>query len=1031
MKIRTKVLLALFLMGGILVFGNIWVIKNYQDGTAIEQIHRENQIQLDQHLNLKQAISGLTLALDNYIIYGDPVEKKKFLQTYQSISQQIHALDQTKIKMYDPIGIVKLNGQLDKIRELAGGLFEIGEPVGNPGAERIMREVGATAQNAETILNGMVKELETGREDNQRRSSMMRDHLFSAIYFMFFLLILSLLSSLFYFPRIIARPLILLMKAAQRIGQGDFSQLLDEKRKDEFGTLNRTFNFMLNALKQREKALVDKNLELKNVIEELEETNEKFQLSNEELGSTNEELQISSEELESTNEELNVSNQELETAARELTEVREVLEEKNQELKEAHDYLGSIIHSTDTGICVIGRDHRIESVNRTLQEMFGYSESELVGSHCYQIFHRVSEACTGCPMELSFSKGDTVRYNHRHCHKDGKEIIVDITTTPLSILDGRVERIIETIKDVTEVTRLTREVQEQKERMRSILMNMAEGVSVIRGDFEVEFINEPMKRQFGEVVGQKCYQALRGFDSPCPGEICSLQEILVKGKKRYEITKTNEDGKYYRMTSAPLRNPDGTLSMVQIRQDVTEQMRFEAERKKYTEQLEQINQRMEKEVEKRTLELSEANSELRLVNDRLKDLNREKSEFIDIAVHDLRTPLTSILSYADLLRKYQDESSETRTEFVSIIIKESFRMKQLISDYLDLSKLESGFVDFQKDDVDFHALIKEILPTFESRAAAKQIRMSLLFTPSLPGLTADTNRIRQVFVNLIDNAVKYTPAGGEIRIIGDYLEKQRLLRFSIQDSGPGIDEKNQGMLFKKFGKAMDNEVRAYQGSGLGLSIAKTIIKHYGGDIWVESSKGDGSCFTFTLPKDRSAVQVQHVVSVQGDTSELIRQMGPLWKDYLDRNYACVYFGSPMDIDRMKETLSAHNLNVYELMEKEQIIFSPAKEPLLSNGKCDGEHLYECASRFCDRIMQLPWDGLLIARDMSRLILDEKAKQEVLYFEKKMDYYLKQCRKPIVLICRYHPEHFSEVEISHLRQSHPYYISAGRIVAGSA
>jgi len=1031
MRIRTKIVLGLFIGGAILLAGNARIIQHYQKWTSVEQIHRDYQARLDHLFELQHAVDGLILTLNQYAVKGDPKGQKEFFKNYGTVFQQARISIQTEQKLYDQEDILSLNAQLDEIRQSAAALFAIRNPIGNPEAEKFILQLEASASIAETALNRMIKTLGTRLDDARRRSSMMWSRFFSIIYFMFFLLMIVVLSGLFYIPRMIARPLRLLMQTAKRVGGGDFSQLLDEKRKDEFGTLNKTFNFMLNALKEREGALVGKNLELKKVIEELEETNEKLQLSNEELGSTNEELQISSEELESTNEELNVSNQELETTARDLTQARELLERKNEELKDARDYLDSMIRHTHSGICVIGRDYKIESVNHALEEMMGYTESDLIGSYCYRIFHGASEPCPKCPVEQTFQTGTTTKYHHTHVRNDGTEIILDVATTPLFDKENHVARVLETINDVTKVIRLNRELQDQKDQMSSILMNMAEGVVVIKENHDIEFANDPLKREFGEVVGQKCYQALRGFNSACPGEICSLQEILIKGKMRYEITKKNGDGKYYRMTSAPLKNPDGTLSMIQIRQDVTKQMKFEEERKQYTEQIEQINQHMEKEVEKRTLELSKANTELRVVNDRLKELNREKSDFIDIAVHDLRTPLTSIISYADLLLKYHEESQETRTEFLDIIMKEGFRMKQLINDYLDLSKLESGFVDFQEQEVDIHTLIREILPAFESRIQAKQIRMISKLPSSMPGLNADADRIRQVFVNLIDNAVKYTLAGGEIHIVGEVLEKQRLLRFSIQDSGPGIDEKDQKILFKKFGKAMDRDIRQYQGSGLGLSIVKTIVKHYGGNVWVESRKGEGSCFMFTLPLDRGSVQVQHVISVNGDTTELIRQMGPIWKDYLDQNYICAYFGSPMDIDRMKETLSAQSLNVYELMENEQIIFSPAKEPLLSHGKCDGEHLYECASRFCDRIMQLPWNGLVIARDMTRLIPDEKAKQEIFYFEKKMDDYLKQCRKPIVLICRYHPDHFSEAEISSLSQNHPYRFSEGRIVAGSA
>ncbi len=809
------------------------------------------------------------------------------------------------------------------------------------------------------------------------------------------------------------------MTSVKRIGEGDFSLRLAEDQKDEFGSLHRTFNYMLDTINRRDADVAEKNLALRETNRELSDLNEKNQLSNEELESANEELQISNEELESTNEEINLSNQELETKTLELEASKKQLEKNNVELTQAHTYLETILHNISIGICVITPDHRIDSANHSLQIMLHRSETELKGKNCHKVFHGSDHPCAHCPIDEVVKSGRPSRYHHHLVGNNGNRIIADVTAIPLFGPNGQVEQVIETINDVTEVTTLTEALMEQKERMESILINMGEGVSVINKDYEVEFMNDPIRRRFGEIVGQKCFKAFRGFDEPCSGEACSLAEILAKKKKRFEITKHNEDGRFYRMTSVPLRNPDGTCSMIQIRQDVTDRENLEEERKKYLEQLEDFNRRMEEEVERRMQELRDTNAELRLANERLKELNQEKSEFIDIAVHDLRTPLTSIVSYADLLQKYPDEPMETRREFLDIITRESFRMTQLINDYLDLSKLESGFVDFQKEEVDLNTLILGMLQTFDSRLGGKEIRLTTEIPADLPGITADTGRLKQVVSNLMDNAIKFTPPGGTIVVRAEATREDRLFRFSVRDSGPGIDEKFQNMLFKKFGRVMDKEIRRNQGSGLGLSVVKNIVEHYGGNIWVESRKGEGATFVFTLPLDRHTALVQHVIEVNGETAVLIRKFVPLWKSYLAKNFACAFFGSPEDIDRTKEILSGEHLPTYALMEKEQLIFSSAKTALLHRGRCDGAHLFNCVRGFYDQIMQSAWKGLIVVRDMSRLIPDENGKEEIFYFEKKMDHYLRQYKKPIIQICYYHPAHFSPVEIASLSGNHAY------------
>ncbi len=443
--------------------------------------------------------------------------------------------------------------------------------------------------------------------------------------------------------------------------------------------------------------------------------------------------------------------------------------------------------------------------------------------------------------------------------------------------------------------------------------------------------------------------------------------------------------------------------------------------------IEELNVKLEQTVAAKTRELEEANADLLLSNERLKELNRAKSEFIDIAVHDLRTPLTAIVSYADLLRRYGEEPYETRREFLDIILQESRRMNALINDYLDLSKLEAGFIDFRTEDVDVRSVVREVLQSFDRKLREKQIRVTENFSPALPILNMDAERIKQVFSNLIDNAIKYTPPGGSISIAGELLCGAGLLRFVVQDSGVGIDAKDQVRLFAKFGRVMDAAVRKHQGSGLGLSIVKTIVEHYGGRIWVESQKGRGSRFIFTLPPALAGCPSRHVVALQSDPRELIHQITPLCRTYLRRHFVCVFFGGVEAFDGLRTALSEQGMDVEHLMQREQLVFDADAHGVASEQSRRHKDLHSRVAAVLDRVETASWNGVIVICAVAHEFADADRMQEIVTFESWINDYLACAGKPIIHICRHAPEAFSESDMAGLIGLHHYSLTNGKIV----
>lgn len=238
-----------------------------------------------------------------------------------------------------------------------------------------------------------------------------------------------------------------------------------------------------------------------------------------------------------------------------------------------------------------------------------------------------------------------------------------------------------------------------------------------------------------------------------------------------------------------------------------------------------------------------------LLNDEtaIRRTERMRRDFVANVSHELRTPLSAIHGYAETLLEGALNEKDLAWEFVNVIFRHSQRLSQLVADLLDLSKLESP--DFQPEltSVDLQALIGKVYSLAHSNAQGKCLTLTLHLDPALPRVLANTGGLEQVLTNLLDNAIKYTPQGGEITLSATE-NTAGMIQLSVRDTGIGIEPKHIPRLFERFYRVDKARSREMGGTGLGLSIVKHIISYHGGDIWVESAPNQGSTFHFTLRK---------------------------------------------------------------------------------------------------------------------------------------------------------------------------------------
>ena len=228
---------------------------------------------------------------------------------------------------------------------------------------------------------------------------------------------------------------------------------------------------------------------------------------------------------------------------------------------------------------------------------------------------------------------------------------------------------------------------------------------------------------------------------------------------------------------------------------------------------------------------------------RLKELDRLKTEFVMTASHELRTPLTGIAMSIDLLREQaMGKLDEREQQLLDAAHEEVQRLKVLVSTLLDLSRIEAGKIEMEFDRVPVQLLFDKALPPFKAQADEKSVRLALTIPPGLPLVKADAHKITWVLTNLISNALRYTDTGGQIRLQAENYGPQ--VHISVSDDGPGIPYEFQTKIFQKFVQVKGDKA---SGSGLGLAICREIVRAHSGAIWVDSTPGRGSTFTFTLP----------------------------------------------------------------------------------------------------------------------------------------------------------------------------------------
>jgi len=552
--------------------------------------------------------------------------------------------------------------------------------------------------------------------------------------------------------------------------------------------------------------------ELKEAREHVKSITEDFEAAREELQSANEEVLSSNEELQSINEELETSKEELQSTNEELITINEELQLRNNELKEAFDYSRAIIETIREPLMVLNTDLRILTVNHAFTGIFRLGQEEVEGNYLYEIgsgmfdLPQLLEQLRKMTTKLSWLQD--FELEHVFPGLGNKNLLLNAMR--MSGDGGRKTRILLAIEDITEGYTAKKTLYATEDGLREAQSRLAVALEAAQmGFWDVDLRNNELKRspRYDQLMRQDPQQQQWDIrlgqqyllEEDRPGFLEALTTMTAKGQFNFTGRVLHEDGvRWIRLFGKVFYDNQGRASRAAgVIIDISEE----------------------------------------------KYLEKQKDEFISIASHELKMPVTSIRAYADLLLESLRGKDRHATDLVDKLRGQTERLTYLVRDLLDVSKITNGQLHLTKRTFDVNELITEIVAAMQTTSPRHHLVLDL--QPTLPEIRADHERLGQVLTNLLSNAIKYSPDESEIVISS--IEADKFLKISVQDQGFGMSADTQKRIFSRFYRAHDELIRAAQGLGLGLYISAEIIRQHGGEISFTSELGKGSTFTINLP----------------------------------------------------------------------------------------------------------------------------------------------------------------------------------------
>ena len=519
----------------------------------------------------------------------------------------------------------------------------------------------------------------------------------------------------------------------------------------------------------------------------------------------------------------------------------------------------SIIHEMMIdGVILTDLEGRITEINNSLIKLIGYSKDAIIGKNPVEIF--IDEKYHSIflqDIKVVQSKKSVRSSEYPIRDKKGKESIISVNLSLITDGKNNPTGLIIVARDITENIKMQQVLKEREERFRAMIESGSDVILIIDVKGVINYISPSVERELGYTMGELL--GVNVYDLLAPDERKGLlldfnnmiknPDVLINGEHKFK----NKDGsyKYFDTIAKNFLNNPSVSGIVFNAHNITE-------RKKNENDLTNFKEQLKERINKRTAELVKINDELvnevyerKLTEKELtrarqeaEKSSRSKSEFLANMSHELRTPLNSIIGFSKLMKMGFD--SESYDEHVDNIISSGVHLLRLINDILDLSKIEAGKMKFEKNPVDLNNIISTCISQVSVLAVDKKIEIiNNVKVKCEIEITGDERMLNQVFINLLNNALKFSTNGSQIKLISKL--NKNFVEVHVIDNGVGIKKENQGYIFEKFSQVETRLDRSTEGTGLGLAITKEIIGVHNGTISLKSAEGKGSTFIVALP----------------------------------------------------------------------------------------------------------------------------------------------------------------------------------------
>ncbi len=551
----------------------------------------------------------------------------------------------------------------------------------------------------------------------------------------------------------------------------------------------------------------------------------------------------------------------------------------------------AMIGGMPDGVMLVDGDGRTAFINPAGQRMLARSDLGIPifkQAELYGLLNEDGEPLDAkeLPAARALSTGRAVHDATMIVRRDGHDVAISTSATPLHE-EGRIAGVIVTLRDITERRRLEAEMQNQAERAQIL----ADAGAFFSSNIDPVWVTQAIAERVAEVLGDWSAVILKGSDSKelrvasiyhrdmtslglawsyiyrqplvigegVVGQVVStgIPSLTTNvGSAAAGMSGTTDTTSYHApsmqlasLLVLPLRTRREILGALVVAANTAERAMTD-ENLPLAEML----------AERASLAIDNAKLFTEQVEARRKveDLSRLKDEFLSIASHELRTPVTSIKGYTQLAKTLIRENDLTTSEeYLDIALDQIDRMSRLILELLDVSRIETGRLEIRREPIEWSLFVREVVERHHTAVTERRFHLKLPDDTMI--VTGDRDRLQQVLGNLLENAVKYSPEGSEIFVGVDHRDSDVVT--SVCDRGIGIPADELTMVFERFHRGRQVSSTNYGGLGLGLYITRQIVERHNGAIWVESKEGVGTTFSFSLPAVPAAVAVEQAQAV--------------------------------------------------------------------------------------------------------------------------------------------------------------------------